>query len=179
MLQKELATALDISPAMVSKLAKRGMPTDTLERAQRWRKRHLEPGRLKARPLDAVAHATPSPGEAETAPSGLDGPPPGATTGGEVEGEDFLAARTRRERAEANMAELRQAEQSGKVISVEAVRAVWAKALTNTRDSLLQIPSRLAPVIAAETDPHTVALLIERELRQALAEMSGVTSEET
>ena len=47
MQQKELAALLDISPAMVSRLAKRGMPTDTLERAQRWRRRHLEPGRVK------------------------------------------------------------------------------------------------------------------------------------
>jgi hypothetical protein len=45
--QKELAALLDISPAMVSRLKKQGMPTDTLERAQRWRKRHLEPGRIK------------------------------------------------------------------------------------------------------------------------------------
>jgi hypothetical protein len=47
MLKKDLAVALGISGAMVSKLAKRGMPTDTLERATRWRKRHLEPGRVK------------------------------------------------------------------------------------------------------------------------------------
>lgn len=47
MQQKELATLLDISPAMVSRLVKRGMPTDTLERAERWRRRHLEPGRVK------------------------------------------------------------------------------------------------------------------------------------
>ena len=47
MTQKELAQALGISAGMVSRLAKRGMPTDDLERAKRWRKRHLEPGRVK------------------------------------------------------------------------------------------------------------------------------------
>ena len=47
MQQKELANLLGVSPAIVSRHAKRGMPTDTLERAQRWRKRHLEPGRVK------------------------------------------------------------------------------------------------------------------------------------
>ena len=47
MQQKELANLLGVSPAMVSRHAKRGMPTDTLERAERWRKRHLEPGRVK------------------------------------------------------------------------------------------------------------------------------------
>jgi hypothetical protein len=52
MQQNELANLLDISPAMVSRLAKRGMPTDTLERAQRWRKRHLEPARVKGSRFD-------------------------------------------------------------------------------------------------------------------------------
>ena len=47
MQQKELADLLGVSPAMVSRHAKRGMPTDSLERAQRWRRRHLEPGRVK------------------------------------------------------------------------------------------------------------------------------------
>jgi hypothetical protein len=47
MQQKELAVLLDISPAMVSRLAKQGMPTDDPERAKRWRKRHLEPARMK------------------------------------------------------------------------------------------------------------------------------------
>lgn len=47
MKQYELAGLLGITPAMVSKLAKRGMPTDSVERATRWRKRHLEPGRVK------------------------------------------------------------------------------------------------------------------------------------
>jgi hypothetical protein len=45
MLKKDLAEQIGISPSMVSRLAKRGMPTDTLERAERWRRRHLEPGR--------------------------------------------------------------------------------------------------------------------------------------
>lgn len=45
MLKKELAELIGVSPSMVSRLAKRGMPTDSLERAVRWRKRHLETGR--------------------------------------------------------------------------------------------------------------------------------------
>jgi hypothetical protein len=59
MQQKELATLLDISPAMVSRLAKRGMPTDTLERAERWRRRHLEPGRVKGARIDQPARPKP------------------------------------------------------------------------------------------------------------------------
>ena len=61
MLQKDLATALDISPAMVSKLFKRGMPTDSVERAQRWRKRHLQPGRLKSSKAKGDHQKSPTP----------------------------------------------------------------------------------------------------------------------
>jgi hypothetical protein len=60
MQQNELAKLLDISTAMVSRLAKRGMPTDTLERAQRWRKRHLEPGRVKGSRFDPTQTTRPA-----------------------------------------------------------------------------------------------------------------------
>ena len=47
MQQQELATLLGVSAGMVSRHVKKGMPTDTLERAEKWRRRHLEPGRVK------------------------------------------------------------------------------------------------------------------------------------
>ncbi len=54
MLQKELAVLIGISAGMLSRLAKRGMPIDSYERAVRWRKRHLEPGRIKGVRMDSV-----------------------------------------------------------------------------------------------------------------------------
>lgn len=179
--QKELAEALSISPAMVSKLAKRGMPTDSLERAQRWRGRHLEPGRVKANRIGAATAPSMATPPASCAPlatvqaSTLDtteAAPKPTIADDDTGGEGFLAARTRREVAEANLAELKFAEQQGVVIQVEAVRAAWAKRLVSIRDALLQIPGRLAPLAAAESNMEAVALLIEREIRQALEEMS-------
>lgn len=67
MQQKELAILLDISPAMVSRLAKKGMPTDDPERAKRWRKRHLEPGRVKGVRADTIQPKQPAPSQAMTA----------------------------------------------------------------------------------------------------------------
>ena len=52
MLKKELARLLGVSESMVSRHAKQGMPIDSLERAQRWRRRHLEPGRIKGQRYD-------------------------------------------------------------------------------------------------------------------------------
>ena len=76
MQQKELAALLGISPAMVSKLKKMSMPTDTVERAQRWRKRNLEPGRIKGArfdPTQATKPTAPKPATPDTAAAAVPG----------------------------------------------------------------------------------------------------------
>lgn len=82
-------------------------------------------------------------------------------------------ARRRRETAEANIAEMKQAEMQGALIRADAVRSAWAAKITGARDALLQIPSRIAPVLAATSDLLEVTALLEAELRQALAELSA------
>jgi len=72
MTKKELAAMLGVSPSMVSRLARRGMPVDTLERAQRWRKRHLEPGRVKGSRFDPNAPDAPQAAPAPRAPTAAD-----------------------------------------------------------------------------------------------------------
>ena len=67
---------------------------------------------------------------------------------------------------------MREAEERGKLIQVSAVRATWTARIVSARDVLLQIPSRLAPVLAAETDPTTVSLLLEDEIGRAMDERS-------
>ena len=60
MKQKRLAQLLGISEAMVSKLARRGMPTTSLEAASRWRARNLSALRVDLRPAgDGGAAADP------------------------------------------------------------------------------------------------------------------------
>jgi len=120
------------------------------------------------------ASTTAPAGSPAPSPAACDGPDTGTPEGDGPEGEDFLAARTRREVAEAHLAELKLAEQQGAVIQIEAVRAIWSRRVASTRDALLQIPSRLAPVVAAESNLDKVAELMETEIRQALAELSRV-----
>jgi phage terminase Nu1 subunit (DNA packaging protein) len=85
----------------------------------------------------------------------------------------YEEARRRRETAEANLAEMKQAEMQGTLIRADAVRSAWATKITGARDALLQIPSRVAPVLAATSDLVEVTALLEAELRQALAELSA------
>ncbi len=61
MLQKELAALLGITPAAVSQLKRKGMPTHSYQAAVKWRKRHLEPGRVKGSRLDTIDAPRPSP----------------------------------------------------------------------------------------------------------------------
>ena len=86
MLKKDLAEQLGISGAMVSRLAKRGMPTDSLERAQRWRRRHLEQGRMKGNRFDPnqMAAPPPTPASAKPAPP-LESPSPDTVLLREIE----------------------------------------------------------------------------------------------
>jgi phage terminase Nu1 subunit (DNA packaging protein) len=93
-------------------------------------------------------------------------------TSTEPEITSYHVAKTLREAAEAQIARLKLAEMQGDVIQVSAVRATWSARIASARDALLQIPSRLAPVLAAETDLAAVTLLLEDEIRQALAELS-------
>lgn len=98
------------------------------------------------------------------------------TTGPAPRDADYMASRTRRETAEAELAELKLAEQHGNLIRVDAVKQALANAFTATRDSLLQIPSRLAAVLAAETDAAKVHELMQLELYRALEGMSALQS---
>jgi hypothetical protein len=115
---------------------------------------------------------------AATAPAALDAVPPMAAPAvpplgaADDRDDDYWTARAKRERAEAAISEMKRAEMEGKLIRTDAVRAAWAKRITLARDALLQIPHRLAPVLAAESDMERVAQLLEDELRNALAELS-------
>lgn len=90
----------------------------------------------------------------------------------EAKVEDYWDARSRREKAEAAIAEMKEEEMRGTLIRADAVRSALAARISATRDALLQIPSRLAPVLAAESDMERVTELLETELRQALAQLA-------
>lgn len=88
-------------------------------------------------------------------------------------GDDYWSSRSRREAAEAELAEIELAEKTGEVIAVKAVEAVWAQALRTFREHLLQLRARLAPVLAAETDAFAVDQLLDAEMSAALNHLAG------
>jgi hypothetical protein len=156
---KELADALGISGAMVSKLKVLGMPMDSVERARQWREAYLQPGRVKGVRADTALE-----------PQGADGRGGGSA---QVGAPSYLASKSRREAAEAALAENRLREQSGELVRVAAVRQALAGKVTAMRDALLQIPPRLVPLLAAETNPAEIHRLLTEEIYAALKHVSG------
>ena len=148
LLHKDIAEALSVSNAAVSGYVKRGMPTNSIEDAAAWRAANV-------RPWAAAA-------------------PPVAREPAEERLPDYHAARARREEAEAAIAELKREEMEGALIRMEAVRIVAARVLATTREALLQIPARMATVLAAEDSPTRVHELLQHELHQALAHLAAL-----
>ncbi len=169
MTRKALGTALGISGPMVTKLAARGMPCHDVDAARRWRDRHLEPARRKEARADTAgmplaAPLAPAPAAAPTdaataslqAPVAAHAPP------------DYQASRALREHNEAELSGLRLAELRGELVRVDNVRHALARRAIAFRESLLQIPDRLAAVLAAETDEARVRGQLDGEIRGCL-----------
>lgn len=84
-------------------------------------------------------------------------------------GDAFWDAKTRREQAEAALAELKAAEMRGELVRRLEVERAVAGRLVALRESLESLADRLAALMAAETDPVICRRLIRDEHRQALA----------
>lgn len=170
--QSDLARSLGLSKQAVSKLKKQGMPVDSVAAAQAWREARQNVAQRKPVAPD-VSTARPWKPWGDF-PSERPGPA-GEFGGGSLGalGEDRDEARTRREIAEANMAELMEAKQRRELIRVASVQAQLSTDYATTRDAMLQIPARMAPLLAAETDPAVVQNLLHAEIHQALLTLAG------
>lgn len=167
--QAALGRALGLSPAAITKLKGQGMPVDSVTAAQAWREARQNVAQRKPSPVvvpDPVA--APAPRRSSVGSSAF---------GGEFLdfplGEDRDEARTRREIAAANMAEMEEARLRRELIRVSAVQAQLATDYATTRDAMLQIPARMAPLLAAEKDPAAVQNLLHAEIHQALLTLAG------
>jgi hypothetical protein len=85
----------------------------------------------------------------------------------------YWVVKARRERAEADIAELKLAELRGELVRAADVKASHARRLSALRDSILQLPARLAPVLAAEADAARCHDTLQAELHAVLAQVSG------
>ena len=94
-----------------------------------------------------------------------------------ISADSYSAWRCRREAAEAELAELRLAEESGQLIRADAIRAAYARRLVVARERLNNILGRLAPLVAAESDQAAVHALLMAEVHAALDEIAQASVE--
>lgn len=87
--------------------------------------------------------------------------------------EDYLAARSRKEAALADLAEMEAAELRGETSRNEEVSKCWGEMLASLRARLLVLPSMAAPLIAAPGKAAEVQAIIRKLVNEALQELSG------
>lgn len=164
--QSDLARALGIDPALVTRYKARGMPVDSIKAAAAWKAEHVR-AKVSAPSQEAATEAPPAVA-AEAAPESKPAPAPAAPadTG-------YSFDRARREKYDADLAEIKLREQQGDLVRRAEVRAVMAAKLGEVRTNLLQIPARLAPLLAPETDQGKVHALLDGELRTVLNRLTG------
>lgn len=160
--QAAIGRAMDLSPAAVTKLKKQGMPVHSLEAAVAWRRERQNIAQRKPIPRELVPPPRRAPDRGvPAAPADT----PLITYSSETQEE----ARTRREIAEADLAELKLRELRGELMRREVVDRIVGEQAARTKEAVLQIKGRLAPLLAAETDALKVAAMLDAELRAALA----------
>jgi hypothetical protein len=84
----------------------------------------------------------------------------------------YYQARADRERHQAKLVELELAREMGLVIPAEEQRQVSARRYKAIRDGFLNMPDRIAAVLAAERDPARVHAALTNEIKRVLHELS-------
>ena len=88
-------------------------------------------------------------------------------------GADLAAERSALTKVRRQKEQLLLAELAGDLMRVEAVRNVFAKTFVSVRDGFLNLPARLAPTLAAETDMHKVHDLLDLNIRETLTTLAN------
>jgi len=107
--------------------------------------------------------------------------PPKSTETDEPADEQFVYAdhQAKREYYKAEIARLEYEERISKLIEAEKIDAEWFRLARVVRDAVLNIPARLAGVLASENDEKKVSQILEKELRDALEAIVSRANEET
>ena len=91
---------------------------------------------------------------------------------------EFEIQRTRVYRARAEILEAQSQAIRGELHDGGCIMEVMGDALSNLRAKMLAIPSRLAPILADESDPNRCAEIIRDAIHEALAECSKYNARE-
>lgn len=94
------------------------------------------------------------------------------STGGVKIGSSYDEARTRKVNAEAEIAELELKKIHNELVNADDVVQAWTDVLASVKSRLLSIPTKAAPVVAAETNAGMCQKVVEELIQEALEELS-------
>lgn len=90
----------------------------------------------------------------------------------DIDGVPKLAvSKRRKEYYNAEIARLRFEEQDGRLIDADQAKKEYFRVGRIIRESMFNIPDRIAPELASETDPHKVSVVLTTAIREALSEL--------
>ena len=87
--------------------------------------------------------------------------------------ETYAESRALLTKYKAELARLEIEETQGKLLDRSSVESTAFDTARRVRDSILNIPDRIAPVLAAETDQLEIRKILSDELRKSLEELSN------
>ncbi len=85
----------------------------------------------------------------------------------------LLKTRIKSELEKGKLLEIKARVEAGKYVDADEVKVAAFNKARVVRDGLLNIPDRLAALLAAESDEHKVHELLASEIRAALEELTG------
>lgn len=125
---------------------------------------------------DLVDLAAADPPLAPAGESGADSQVAGPE-GGQLQADpEYQRSRSRQAAADARTAEIKLAELEGSLVRIDQVKAELAAMLAPVREGLLQIPARLAPLLAPQSDAARIQTVLEVEIHQVLAPLSRASA---
>ena len=169
--REELAKELNVSRATISKNEARGMPTDDVQRARRWRKKHIQPGRMKGVRRDTLSGdgvQTPAP----VPPDSDDGDDRDDLDPEDAKIRSYVGARDRREHYQAELARLTYEREAGMLMVSSDVIKLVSEVGVDIRLTLEAMPHRLSPILADMTDELKISQVLDQEVFKVLTEMS-------
>ena len=175
--QNAIAKELGVSSACMVKWKKQGCPMDSIESVRAWRRAKQNIAARKPEPVVVVARPAPPPSPPAVRQSvGGDAframiRENDAELAGMAVLEDLDEARTRLMIADANMAEMKEAEMQGKLrkkIEVDSKAFEVARAL---RDGLTNCARRIAAEVSTLNDAADCEAVIDREHRTMMDNM--------
>ena len=86
---------------------------------------------------------------------------------------EYEEARAKKTAAEAEITELELAKVRGELVVAEDVVTAWADTLTSLKAKLVSIPSKAAPIVAAEETAAGCQKILDDLVREALEELSN------